>query len=121
MLFNSYYQQVGTRHPRAQRGLLTRPALAQVMAYRAVVDEQMLALMAAMKEKSPTTQQAVAQLVALGLQHEQQHQELMLTDIKHLLSCHPSGLLMRQVGGRGDSVQAYADILGSHLRRASTA
>ena len=89
MLFNSYYQQVGARHPRAQRGLLTRPALAQIMAYRAAVDEQMLALMADMKEKSLTTQQAVAQLVALGLQHEQQHQELMLTDIKHLLSCHP--------------------------------
>lgn len=89
MLFNSYYQQVGARHPRAQRGLLTRPSLAQIMTYRAVVDEQMLALMAAMKERKPTTQQAVAQLITLGLQHEQQHQELLLTDIKHLLSCHP--------------------------------
>lgn len=111
MLFNSYYQQVGTRYPRAQRGLLTRPALAQVMAYRTVVDEQMLALMAAMKEKSPTTQQAVAQLVTLGLQHEQQHQELMLTDIKHLLSCHPLWPAYATGGGaEGNSVQAYADI-----------
>ncbi|MPS95977.1 ergothioneine biosynthesis protein EgtB [Comamonas sp.] len=89
MLFNSYYQQVGERHPRAQRGLLTRPALSQVMDYRAAVDEQMLALMAAMKSSNPVTQRAVAQLVTLGLQHEQQHQELLLTDIKHLLSCHP--------------------------------
>lgn len=111
MLFNSYYQQVGTRYPRAQRGLLTRPALAQVMAYRTVVDEQMLALMAAMKEKSPTTQQTVAQLVTLGLQHEQQHQELMLTDIKHLLSCHPLWPAYATGGGaEGNSVQAYADI-----------
>ncbi len=111
MLFNSYYQQVGTRYPRAQRGLLSRPALAQVMAYRTVVDEQMLALMAAMKEKSPTTQQAVAQLVTLGLQHEQQHQELMLTDIKHLLSCHPLWPAYATGGGaEGNSVQAYADI-----------
>lgn len=89
MLFNSYYQQVGERHPRAQRGLLTRPALSQVMDYRAAVDEQMLALLAAMTAQSPGTQQAVAQLLTLGLQHEQQHQELLLTDIKHLLSCHP--------------------------------
>ena len=111
MLFNSYYQQVGTRYPRAQRGLLTRPTLAQVMAYRTVVDEQMLALMAAMKETSPTTQEAVAQLVTLGLQHEQQHQELMLTDIKHLLSCHPLWPAYATGGGaEGNSVQAYADI-----------
>ena len=111
MLFNSYYQQVGARHPRAQRGLLTRPALAQVIAYRAVVDEQMLALMAAMKEKSPTTQQAVAQLVALGLQHEQQHQELMLTDIKHLLSCHPLWPAYASDGvAEENCVQAYADL-----------
>lgn len=89
MLFNSYYQQVGARHPRAQRGLLTRPLLAQVMAYRAAVDAQMLTLMASMSVRNPAEQQAVAQFVTLGLQHEQQHQELLLTDIKHLLSCHP--------------------------------
>ena len=89
MLFNSYYQQVGVRHPRAQRGLLTRPSLAQVMDYRSAVDAQILALMAGMNEKSPAEQQTLAQLLVLGLQHEQQHQELLLTDIKHLLSCHP--------------------------------
>ena len=89
MLFNSYYQQVGARHPRAQRGLLTRPPLAYVMAYRAAVDAQMLALMTGMNARSTVEQAAVAQLIALGLQHEQQHQELLLTDVKHLLSCHP--------------------------------
>ena len=89
MLFNSYYQQVGARHPRAQRGLLTRPPLAHVMAYRAAVDAQMLALMAGMNVRSEVEQRAAAQIITLGLQHEQQHQELLLTDIKHLLSCHP--------------------------------
>ncbi|MEG2048674.1 MAG: ergothioneine biosynthesis protein EgtB [Comamonas sp.] len=89
MLFNSYYQQVGARHPRAQRGLLTRPPLTHVMAYRAAVDAQMLALVAGMNARSTVEQAAVAQIIALGLQHEQQHQELLLTDVKHLLSCHP--------------------------------
>lgn len=89
MLFNSYYQQVGARHPRAQRGLLTRPPLEQVMAYRAAVDRRMQTLIRAMEGKPVAVQQKVAQLITLGLQHEQQHQELLLTDIKHLLSCHP--------------------------------
>ncbi len=89
MLFNSYYQQVGARHPRAQRGLLTRPPLAQVMAYRTQVDGRMLALLRTMEAKPVALQQTVAQLINLGSQHEQQHQELLLTDIKHLLSCHP--------------------------------
>ncbi|MFT3815582.1 MAG: ergothioneine biosynthesis protein EgtB [Acidovorax sp.] len=83
VLFNSYYQQVGERHPRAQRGLLTRPSLARVRDYRAAVDGRMHALLA---RELPGP---LAALVELGLQHEQQHQELLLTDIKHLLSCHP--------------------------------
>lgn len=83
VLFNSYYQQVGGRHPRAQRGLLTRPSLARVHDYRAAVDARMHPLLA--RDLPPP----LADLVELGLQHEQQHQELLLTDIKHLLSCHP--------------------------------
>ena len=83
VLFNSYYQQVGDRHPRAQRGLLTRPPLARVLDYRTAVDGRMQARLA--RSLPPP----LAALVELGLQHEQQHQELLLTDIKHLLSCHP--------------------------------
>jgi ergothioneine biosynthesis protein EgtB len=83
VLFNSYYQAVGAQHPRPQRGLITRPDLAQVLAYRAVVDERVQALW----RSHPSSE--LARLLALGLQHEQQHQELMLTDLKHLLSCNP--------------------------------
>jgi ergothioneine biosynthesis protein EgtB len=81
VLFNSYYQGVGAQHPRAQRGLVTRPTLAQVLRYRAHVDERMQALLAARAGEAE-----IEALVALGLQHEQQHQELLLTDIKHALS-----------------------------------
>jgi ergothioneine biosynthesis protein EgtB len=84
VLFNSYYNGVGAKHPRAQRGLLTRPALAEVLAYRAAVDARMRRLMAAAPGDGE-----LAALVELGLQHEQQHQELILTDVKHLLSRHP--------------------------------
>ena len=83
VLFNSYYQGVGARHPRAQRGLITRPALQEVLDYRAQVDARMQALLAR------PTDPALQALIELGLQHEQQHQELLLTDIKHLLSCNP--------------------------------
>lgn len=82
-LFNSYYQAVGPMHARGARGLITRPALAQVLAYRASIDAAMLALL----EGAPGAE--LAARIALGLQHEQQHQELMLTDLKHLLSCNP--------------------------------
>ena len=85
-LFNSYYEALGPRHPRPQRGLLTRPALADVHAYRQHVDTAMLQLLASVDD---IRWQAVADLVELGLQHEQQHQELVLTDILHLLSCNP--------------------------------
>jgi ergothioneine biosynthesis protein EgtB len=84
VLFNSYYNGVGEKHPRAQRGLLTRPAMSQVRAYRADVDARVARLLGG---ELPAEQGAqLAELIALGLQHEQQHQELMLTDVKHLLA-----------------------------------
>ena len=82
-LFNSYYNSVGAMHPRSQRGLLTRPLLSEVMAFREHVDENMERLFE--QELSPD---CLAR-VELGLNHEQQHQELLLTDIKHAFSCNP--------------------------------
>ncbi len=83
-LFNSYYQSAGPMHARARRGLLTRPTLAQVMDYRRRVDAGVRAALARHPEDTE-----LAMRVTLGLHHEQQHQELMLTDIKHLFSCNP--------------------------------
>jgi ergothioneine biosynthesis protein EgtB len=83
VLFNSYYNAIGEKHPRPERGMLSRPRLEEVTAYRRHVDEAMERLIA-----SPTTQE-VDDLVELGLNHEQQHQELILTDAKHLLSRNP--------------------------------
>ena len=83
-LFNSYYNGVGDKHPRAQRGLISRPSLATVLAYRAQVDERVLAVVAQLPRDENLTR-----LITLGLQHEQQHQELLLTDIKHALSINP--------------------------------
>ncbi|WP_447776891.1 ergothioneine biosynthesis protein EgtB [Variovorax boronicumulans] len=85
-LFNSYYEALGPRHPRPQRGLLTRPSLDEVQAYRRHVDEAVLALLAAPQALDWA---AIEAIVALGLNHEQQHQELLLTDILHALSCNP--------------------------------
>ncbi len=87
VLFNSYYNGVGEQHPRAQRGLVTRPALAQVLAYRRSVDERLLALLGA-AHGMPAADE-IHTRVELGLRHEQQHQELILTDVLHLLSCNP--------------------------------
>jgi ergothioneine biosynthesis protein EgtB len=88
VLFNSYYNAVGDKHPRPQRGLLTRPTLADVMAYRSHVDE---AVQAAIMDGAVGGSAAFQDLLVLGLNHEQQHQELILTDVKHLLSCNPTG------------------------------
>ena len=85
VLFNSYYQGVGEMHPRALRGLITHPTLAQVLRYRAAVDERMQRLLG-----SRAGDTALIELVTLGLHHEQQHQELLLTDIKHALSFNPT-------------------------------
>jgi ergothioneine biosynthesis protein EgtB len=83
ILFNSYYNGVGEKHPRPHRGLLTRPGRAQVMAYRKDIDRRMVALLS-----HPVPAQC-ASLFELGLQHEQQHQELILTDVLHLFAQNP--------------------------------
>ena len=83
-LFNSYYNGVGTPFPRPLRGNLSRPTVAEIVAYRDHVDEQMLSLLAV----EPGNEEIVTRVV-LGLHHEQQHQELLLTDIKHVLSVNP--------------------------------
>ncbi len=82
-LFNSYYQSAGPMHARAERGLLTRPTLAEIRAYRAHIDARVLALL-----ERPVDAQ-LEFVLDLGLHHEQQHQELMLTDIKHLFWHNP--------------------------------
>ena len=84
VLFNSYYHGIGERHPRPERGLLSRPDLATVRAYRSHVDAAMEALL------SMPLAAASRALVELGIHHEQQHQELILTDLKHLLSRNPT-------------------------------
>jgi ergothioneine biosynthesis protein EgtB len=84
VLFNSYYQAVGPQHPRPQRGVLSRPSLAQVLAWREQVDHRVQALIARSGDAAWRT------LLQLGLHHEQQHQELLLTDILHALSCNPA-------------------------------
>jgi ergothioneine biosynthesis protein EgtB len=82
-LFNSYYQSVGPMHARPQRGLLSRPSLDEVYGYRDHVDAAVSALL------SRDDDAELAALVELGLQHEQQHQELLLTDIKHAFWSNP--------------------------------
>jgi len=82
-LFNSYYEALGPRQPRPQRGLLTRPSVAEVRAFRAHVDRQMAALLVQGLTPAQTA------LVELGLAHEEQHQELLLTDVLHLLAQNP--------------------------------
>ncbi|MBL8269303.1 ergothioneine biosynthesis protein EgtB [Steroidobacter sp.] len=84
-LFNSYYQAVGPMHQRPERGLLTRPTVKEVFAYRKHVDDHILKLLDSRDEDDDQ----LNPLVQLGLNHEQQHQELMFTDLKHLLSRNP--------------------------------
>ena len=83
-LFNSYYDSVGARHPRPQRGLLSRPALAEVRAWRQRLDGALLSLMEQLEPGDPRLE-----LVELGLQHEQQHQELLLMDLLDGFSRNP--------------------------------
>jgi ergothioneine biosynthesis protein EgtB len=82
-LFNSYYEAEGSRHSRARRGMVTRPSLDEVLGYRAAVDAALAAALPALPEEA-------RELVRLGCHHEEQHQELLLTDILHLFSENPT-------------------------------
>ncbi|HET7798456.1 MAG TPA: ergothioneine biosynthesis protein EgtB, partial [Nevskia sp.] len=84
VLFNSYYVGIGERAPRAERGLMTRPTLDEVLRYREIVDARMAALLA-----SDRVTPAARDVITLGLHHEQQHQELIVTDLKHHFSRNP--------------------------------
>ena len=83
-LFNSYYEAVGPRHPRPQRGQVTRPGAAEVARYRAYVDEHL-----AIRLADGSLDDYALQLTDLGCHHEEQHQELLLMDVKHLFAVHP--------------------------------
>ena len=80
VLFNSYYNIVGDKHPRPKRGLLTRPAMEDVLAWRQNIDDRMV------KVLQETSSERLQWMVMLGINHEQQHQELIQTDLQHLFS-----------------------------------
>ena len=90
-LFNSYYEAVGPRHPRPHRGMITRPGVGEVQAYRRHVSDAVAGLLAGGNNE-------VEPIVELGLHHEQQHQELLLMDAKHLLSLNPLKPAYRAAG-----------------------
>jgi ergothioneine biosynthesis protein EgtB len=94
-LFNSYYESLGQRHPRPQRGLLSRPTSAEVGEYRREVDAALAALEPALAAASDDSLRA---LLELGIAHEQQHQELILTDILHAFAANPLRPAVRPVG-----------------------
>jgi ergothioneine biosynthesis protein EgtB len=99
-IFNSYYEAVGARHPRAERGLLSRPGIEKIARYRHAVDAAMQPLL------RDASQPGLRDLIVLGLHHEQQHQELLLMDIKHVLSRNPlhPAYLRGGPAGPGDPV-----------------
>lgn len=92
-LFNSYYNSLGDRHCRPKRGVLSRPTVRETYEYRRYVDEHVQELLVRGDEDRLAQ---LAMIVELGLHHEQQHQELMLTDIKHVFSCNPLNLIYRE-------------------------
>jgi ergothioneine biosynthesis protein EgtB len=93
-LFNSYYNAVGDRWPRAQRGIISRPNLSEVYAYRGAVDR---AIEAFLESAGASLAPEVAAVIELGINHEQQHQELILTDLKHVLAQNPLRPVYRAV------------------------
>ncbi len=105
VLYNSYYNGIGEKHPRHERGLVTRPSRAEVMAYRANVDARLLAFLQSAWPADVGDEAAA--LIELGLQHEQQHQELIVTDALHLLSRNP----LSPVYDEGFAAAATADDL----------
>jgi dimethylhistidine N-methyltransferase len=106
-LFNSYYEALGPRQPRPQRGLLTRPSVRSVMAYRRHVDQAMEQLLS--EDRLPRD---LRELVLLGLSHEQQHQELLLTDVLHLLAQNPLQPAYDETLKSPPGVKAASEALG---------
>jgi ergothioneine biosynthesis protein EgtB len=100
-LFNSYYESLGPRHARPRRGMLTRPSVSEVLAYRRYVDDAIVGLVGTLASEQRAH---VVPLIDLGLNHEQQHQELILTDIKHAFSLNP--LLPAYAPPRPSAVEA---------------
>jgi len=100
VLFNSYYNSIGEQHPRPRRGLLTRPTLEEVHRYREHVDARMQELW----DRTEAVDGALAAVIEVGLHHEQQHQELILTDLKHLLACNPLRPIYRPRDADGHGV-----------------
>ena len=94
LLFNSYYNAVGPRWPRPLRGVLSRPTVAEIRRYRKYVDDHMQRLFDHFHNAPP---KEIADLITLGCQHEQQHQELMLTDLKHAWGLNPIDPVYREV------------------------
>ncbi len=119
-LFNSYYETLGERHPRPQRGMLTRPDLATVLRYRAHVDAAVDALLERLPEQVPADAAVVRRLVELGVQHEQQHQELLLTDLLHLFSLNPLAPVYRDAPARTVAdMRAHIGVIDAHAAATS--
>lgn len=104
VLFNSYYQGVGPQHPRRERGLLSRPTVAEVYEYRRIVDERVEAIL---RTASDSVVATLEPSITIGIAHEEQHQELLVTDFKHVLCTNPLHPAYRSVAPRdgisGDS------------------
>jgi len=114
-LFNSYYVAAGSRHARAERGLLTRPTVKEVLAWRHAVNDQVHGFLASPPGHDP---EALA-MAELGLHHEQQHQELLLTDLQHALSRNPLEVVYRPVPEEGPTEVPplrWVDHPGSRVR-----
>ena len=105
-LFNSYYETIGARQPRPKRGMISRPSLEAVLAYRAHVDAGIERLL----DRTPAA--AAAGLLELGCHHEQQHQELLLTDILHLFSQNPTGPAYKDA----DTLSTRSEFVGAEPR-----
>jgi ergothioneine biosynthesis protein EgtB len=111
VLFNSYYQGVGPQFPRSRRGLLSRPSVAEVGDYRRHVDRAMAALFASLPEDRFAE---LAARIELGLNHEEQHQELIVTDVLHMLAQNPLDPVYRSRAPRGEPPRAQGGFVPAH-------
>ncbi len=101
-LFNSYYNAIGEQYPRPQRGLLTRPTRKEVIEYRHYVDQQLIDWISN-EANNAINKESIISLLCLLINHEQQHQELMLTDLKHLFFFNPISIKLENTGSNVES------------------